>query len=556
MADIINRYELRGTDKTKKAVNSATRGFRKLDNVVKSVGAGIAAFTIGRFIGESIKAIDQVNKLSDRLNVSVRDFSRLSFAAEQTGVNVRTLSLGLQRLQRRVSEAAQGTGEAQGALRELGIDAEKLNRLRPEQQFQVLAAAFESVANQSDRTRLAFKLFDSEGVALLQTLGLGEEGIRRLKAEADALGITLDQNTADAASEAADAVNRLRAQSRALAVQFVKTFGPAISTSLTKLTQLFKQFEIAGTELAVSFARIAVKFNRLFGNDKNLKEAELRFVLLKDRVFELRKEIEALAAGGGTNFGALTESIKAGEFFDLSLKGKTGKSGEETARKEAEALAKRNALIAEGEQLYRQTLTPIQEVANRFARLEQLREANVITEEKYLAVLQATSEEYQKLASGTDEAVEKQKTLLDTLKDKSNDVANGIVQVFSDAEKSIGDILTSIGQDIAQSLFARFVTSQLASGIGDFLEGQFGRATGGPVKSGQAVTVGEQGPETFVPNVAGQVVPSASGGGDVAINIYAIDTQTGTEFLIRNKNTIKGIIAQANTRAGNRPGFA
>lgn len=44
-----------------------------------------------------------------------------------------------------------------------------------------------------------------------------------------------------------------------------------------------------------------------------------------------------------------------------------------------------------------------------------------------------------------------------------------------------------------------------------------GRANGGPVRAGVAYRVGERGPETFVPNVPGQIIPA--GGGGVVINI-------------------------------------
>ena len=46
----------------------------------------------------------------------------------------------------------------------------------------------EAVDTQSDRVRLAFKLFDSEGVSLVNTLALGEEGLRNAAAEAEAFG--------------------------------------------------------------------------------------------------------------------------------------------------------------------------------------------------------------------------------------------------------------------------------------------------------------------------------------------------------------------------------
>jgi hypothetical protein len=48
-----------------------------------------------------------------------------------------------------------------------------------------------------------------------------------------------------------------------------------------------------------------------------------------------------------------------------------------------------------------------------------------------------------------------------------------------------------------------------------------GRAGGGDVFAGQSYTVGERGPERFVPSVAGRIEPNGSGGVSVVINNYS-----------------------------------
>lgn len=46
-----------------------------------------------------------------------------------------------------------------------------------------------------------------------------------------------------------------------------------------------------------------------------------------------------------------------------------------------------------------------------------------------------------------------------------------------------------------------------------------GRAVGGPVSAGRLYLVGERGPETFVPNSNGTIVPNGAGGGNVTVNV-------------------------------------
>jgi lambda family phage tail tape measure protein len=85
-----------------------------------------------------------------------------------------------------------------------------------------------------------------------------------------------------------------------------------------------------------------------------------------------------------------------------------------------------------------------------------------------------------------------------------------------------------------------------------------GFADGGSPPVGRASLVGERGPELFVPRTAGTIIPnnqlaSAMGGGQTVnyngpyiASMNAIDTQSGTQFLAKNKNTIWAAYQSAN----------
>ena len=100
--------------------------------------------------------------------------------------------------------------------------------------------------------------------------------------------------------------------------------------------------------------------------------------------------------------------------------------------------------------------------------------------------------------------------------------------------------------------------SGLFGGGGGFLGGLFGGigkifgfANGGRPPVGRPSIVGERGPELFVPDSAGTVVPNhAMGGSNITFNLNSIDTQTGTQFLLDNKQQIVMMIQQAGHRRG------
>ena len=198
--------------KSRKSLNRLGRrmgitagGLAKLSAAFLAAGA---AMVTGLVI-QGLRSVDALAKTSAKLGITTEAMAGLQHAARQTGVSVETMNMALQRMVRRIAEAAMGTGEAKGALEELGISAEELNRLSPDKQFQVLSDAISKVQNPADRVRLAMKLFDSEGVALVNTMRLGSQGLQEMAAEAEALGLSLSGSQAAAVEKANDAMAKL-----------------------------------------------------------------------------------------------------------------------------------------------------------------------------------------------------------------------------------------------------------------------------------------------------------------------------------------------------------
>lgn len=207
----------------------STVGVRAFKSLAIAAG-GVGLASLGK---QAIEATDRIGKLSDRLGASTESLSELGFAAELSGVQFNTLAQGLQRMQRRVAEAAVGTGEAKKALFELGIDARKLVQLDLDNQFEIIAEALSRLGSDADRTRLSMKLFDSEGVALLQTMQDGAEGIQRMRQQGRALGVTISQDMARRAAEAADNMTEFKVAIQALA----RSVALSVLPDLTRFAQ-------------------------------------------------------------------------------------------------------------------------------------------------------------------------------------------------------------------------------------------------------------------------------------------------------------------------------
>ncbi len=131
----------------------------------------------------------------------------------------------------------------------------------------------------------------------------------------------------------------------------------------------------------------------------------------------------------------------------------------------------------------------------------------------------------------------------------------------------VKQILVAEAAAKASSLFRSFFSSigsvlvggltKDAGAMEAFSKQQYpGRASGGAITG--ASLVGENGPELFIPRTPGTIIPNgswqqmATGGGGLTVNgpyiasLSAIDTQSATQFLASNKNTIWAAYQSAN----------
>ena len=190
--------------------------------------------------------IDEQAKFADKIGVSTDALGGLHHAADLTGVSTENMNLGLQRMTRRVAEAAQGTGTAVDALDALNLSAEDLNQLSPDEQFLAIADAMGEVEGRSEQVRLAFKLFDSGGVALLNTMDMASDGIREAMEQAENLGIALNRVDAAQVENANDAFDVMTKVSSGISRQLTVAFAPAVEAVSNKVTELALETEWVG----------------------------------------------------------------------------------------------------------------------------------------------------------------------------------------------------------------------------------------------------------------------------------------------------------------------
>jgi len=165
------------TKKFKKGVSSLESSLKGLKSIALGAGAAIGAYISTQFLKSTADAIDAQAKFADRLGASFEAMQNLSLAANEAGVATNSLNTGMQRMTRRLGEAfITNAGAAKDTLEALGLRLDDLRGLRADEQFLKIGKALGNVDDQGEKLALTFKLFDTEGAALVNMFDQMKDG--------------------------------------------------------------------------------------------------------------------------------------------------------------------------------------------------------------------------------------------------------------------------------------------------------------------------------------------------------------------------------------------
>lgn len=224
----------------------------RMARVLGPVALALAAFS--KITGQ-LASLDGLGKTADRLGITTQALQQLRFAAEKSGLEVNTLDMALQRMVRRLAQAKSGSGEAVSALNALGLSAQEMSKLSPDEQLKRIADAMNGLGSESEKVAVAFKLFDSEGVKMVNLLGEGSAGLSKMMNEARGLGLTISREQAAAVEKANDSMLRFNTTTSVAAALMATELAPEIEAGAELLLKLAEGYSAASREQA-AFARL------------------------------------------------------------------------------------------------------------------------------------------------------------------------------------------------------------------------------------------------------------------------------------------------------------
>ena len=233
-------------DQTRSAFDSIRGNLAKLGNesnrvkgLLAGLGVSLSVAGFAAMIKNAIDAADQLNKLSQKIGISVEALSTLRFAAQLSDVSLETLQKGIKGLSQNIAEANTGIGDGAQVFDALGISVKNADGSMKSTEAVLLQMAdvFANLEDGAVKTALAVKLFGKSGMDMIPFLNQGAAGINQLTAEAERLGLKLTTETARSAEVFNDNLTALKASSSSLGIALARDFLP----ELTNITNAMRE---------------------------------------------------------------------------------------------------------------------------------------------------------------------------------------------------------------------------------------------------------------------------------------------------------------------------
>lgn len=210
---------------------------------VAIAAAGVAAAAAGaayaaHLVRQGLAAADEQAKLARQLGVTNEQLAVMQRAAELSGMSAQELGSNMERLNRRLGEAAAGSGQAADALDRIGISAEELEQMAPDEQMEVLGEALAGVESHAQKASIASDLFGRSGQRMMVMLEDAESTLNRARNEVDQFGLALDSTDTDIIEGINDDFSTMGAAVEGASMQLAVAFSPALEVAADLVTDM------------------------------------------------------------------------------------------------------------------------------------------------------------------------------------------------------------------------------------------------------------------------------------------------------------------------------
>jgi len=177
-----------------------------LDAVAQA--ASVAVRGLFGIAAEAAGLADSIGEQAQKLGLDVEAYQELAHAASLSGASMEQLGIALSKVGMLVEDAKSGGKAGADLLRRLGISADQVGTA--DQTLELLADRIAAMPDGIKKAALAQQALGRGGRALIPLLNEGGAGLRRMREQAQRLGIVLDRKTVKAGGELQDRLDSIR----------------------------------------------------------------------------------------------------------------------------------------------------------------------------------------------------------------------------------------------------------------------------------------------------------------------------------------------------------
>ncbi len=281
--------------------------------------------------------------------------------------------------------------------------------------------------------------------------------------------------------------------------------------------------------------------------NEEIEERRKKIEKLEEQIKNANKALDFLSGLVGLHSFGITKGINDFRLevaqLKIEIKGLQEGMPEAEARDLARAFKnQRQNLIASNTELEKQLI--IEAEATDLAQIRKESELNIqkIIEEhgvvrgQELILLEHQNLELKEQKLEQDRITEAAKETKRVMEELGKSIATGISDALVDVlmqAKSISDVVNALLNDMARQFLRLGINTALKASFGGIFDALPSFAEGGRPPIGKMSLVGEKGPELFIPDTAGTIIPNnqlgSGGGGNVVVNVAVDATGSSVE---------------------------
>ena len=259
-----------------------------------ALGAALSAGGFAAMIKGTIDAADNLNDLSQRIGIGIKDLGGWTLAANQSGTSIESVAKGVKGLSTYMVEH-------RDKLRAAGITATDANGAMVQ-----LADIFKAMPDGVEKTALAVQLFGKAGMDMIPMLNMGSQGLAEAQEKAAEYGKRMAELAPDA-DRFNDLLAEMALQSKIFGINVAIDAVPALIKFIEQLTEGKK---IAGGWLAAMW-EFGVVLSPTEGIPEGLNRTRIQLEKLHAEM--AKGKAQNLADGGLTDLSEIDRNIGLGQ---------------------------------------------------------------------------------------------------------------------------------------------------------------------------------------------------------------------------------------------------